>query len=366
MDNSIVFNKNTKISQQQGITEIYLRDRSVKIIVSNKTFNILVKVIKNDLRCEGLDKKLNADFIKLLDLLLFHDITLMKKDEQLIENGLIQPSLRINQKISRIPEKRISPWCLFGAPADFARDPPRSPIHGPYIFRTMSKLLMHFEDIGDIIWSNDDDMIFFGKKIKHIVNRIYCSGNKFLMVGGDHSLTYFVLEEISKNKNGVYLVQFDAHSDMNPSLQRKNKILNHSNMTSKIITEKIVDGIIQIGVRGKEIKKELNGNSNIDFFQCHIDNYDSCKVIKLLENKDIYISIDLDVIDPSIFPHVTTPLDKGMSGDGIIHIINNIKKMKCRIIGADIVEFTCGFDKSGVPFNYEFHLLDKIIKSLIN
>lgn len=72
----------------------------------------------------------------------------------------------------------------------------------------------------------------------------------------------------------------------------------------------------------------------------------------------------MDAIDPEIFPHVTTPLDSGLSLVDAIEIIKIIKESSNCVTGADIMEFSCGFDENGKMFNHEVHVIDEIIHAI--
>lgn len=85
----------------------------------------------------------------------------------------------------------------------------------------------------------------------------------------------------------------------------------------------------------------------------------------MINGKHVYITFDADTLDPKIFPHVTTPLDNGLSEEDVLYAVDIIRNSGCDIIGADIMEFTCGFDEKGQLFNHEISLLDRVITRII-
>lgn len=363
---SLVFNENAIITTHNNEVIITLDERMVRIKIKERSFSIIKHIVENGLKIESLSNKNNVELIKFIKKLNFNDILINEKEREILKYGVITKPLRINKDINPIPDKKVDEWCMFGAPIDFANDPPRSPSNGPYVFRKIGNINNKIIDIGDIYYSTIDNIYRFGDKIMHIVNRITTNDNRFVMIGGDHSLTYFTLKELSKKHSDIILIQFDAHSDID---KKNNKnFLYHANFLSKSIDDKLISGVIQIGIRERFINYEKSYLTDNRIKQIQVNesekyDFDLSRTIK---GKNIYITFDADSLDPKVFPHVTTPLDGGMSREQVLDFIKKIKNIDCKIIGADIMEFTCGFDEYGNPFNKELNVLEDIINEIID
>ncbi|XIH70819.1 hypothetical protein C1N58_22115 (plasmid) [Pantoea sp. SGAir0180] len=111
----------------------------------------------------------------------------------------------------------------------------------------------------------------------------------------------------------LVLIQLDAHSDINTSTDKSNAPLYHANFVSKLIADNAIRSVIQIGVREKTIRYSMDylQSSSITQFSAVMSTDDKIRLASLIEGKNVYISFDADVMDPDVFPHVTTPLDEG-------------------------------------------------------
>jgi len=364
----LTFNDNAVIAINENEVVITLDERMVRITIKKKSFKMIQYIVDNKI---NLQQILNSNLVELITFikkLNFNDILLSENENEILQYGVITRPLRINIDTKPIPDIKSSKWCFFGAPVDFANDPPRSPSSGPYVFRKIGSSNHKMIDIGDISYSTIDNIYRFGDKVMHIVNRITTNDNKFIMIGGDHSLTYFTLKEASKKYSDIILIQFDAHSDIDTNKDKKNNFLYHANFVSKLIDEKSISGAIQIGVRERTINYEesyIIDNNIIQIPGSYSEKYEA-EISKKIKGKNIYITFDADSLDPKAFPHVTTPLDGGMNKKDVLSFIKTIKNIDCNIIGADIMEFTCGFDKTGKPFNKELKILEDIVQEIIN
>ncbi|WP_164837100.1 arginase family protein [Dickeya poaceiphila] len=367
-EDDLVINRNAVITEGGDKVELILNERRVSVAVSGKMYQLLRKITEQGISLKKLHSTENELLKEITSLLYFNDILISQKDDELLKDGILYNPARMQKAALSIPDTRLNQWCFFGAPADFALDPPRSPAHGPYIYRKLGRRHAEMRDIGDIAYNTTDNIYSFGKKIQHVVRKIKEKDNKTMMFGGDHSLTYFAVAELSRFIPEIVLIQLDAHSDINTSTDKSNVPLYHANFVSRLVADNAVRTVIQIGVREKTIRYTENylNSSSITQFSAEMSRDDKKRLASLIAGKEVYISFDADVLDPEIFPHVTTPLDKGMSEEVIIDILSLIKNSCFSVEGADIMEFTCGFDKKGNPFNHEMPLLDKIISLIIS
>lgn len=154
-------------------------------------------------------------------------------------------------------------------------------------------------------------------KLKKLENQ------KLIILGGEHSITYDTVKEITKFKKDLTLIVFDAHLDVRENLEENAKFLR------KIIDEKIVKEVILIGQRvySKE-EKEYIDKKNIKI-QKKVN----------LKNKNIYISFDIDTLDSIYVPTCSTPESFGEDlkfyNKQLINLVKNNN-----LIAIDFVEFS--------------------------
>ena len=176
---------------------------------------------------------------------------------------------------------------------------------------------------------NEEEML---QKTSEIVEQ---NKDKFIIsLGGDHSVTIGILNGLEKNQDFSVII-LDAHSDFRDSW---NNSKNNHACVSKRISNK--HDLSIIGVRSQDIEehKEIKSSDNVH----QINAYDLTleKVKEVLPNlkEKVYISIDVDVFDPSFIRNTGTPEPGGLEWNTIISILKLIFKEK-EVIGADIVEF---------------------------
>lgn len=195
-------------------------------------------------------------------------------------------------------------------------------------------------DISDINFYDAGDLEFpFGnaKKMLDIVydnvNSIYEDNKKLLGVGGEHLVTLGSIKALSKYYNNLAVIQFDAHTDLRE--QYLGEELTHSGVMYQVAKIIGYENIAQIGIRSGEK----------DEFEI-MKKYDTCKnnysELDKFKNKNIFITIDLDVLDPSLMSGVGTPEAGGFNYNELIDWLKYLKNFN--IIGLDIVELAPDID----------------------
>ena len=161
-------------------------------------------------------------------------------------------------------------------------------------------------------------------------------GKTPVILGGEHSVSIGAFKSLLKNKKKFGIVQIDAHGDLRDSFEGSK--YSHACVMKRAIDLGI--DIFQIGVRSLslpevELRKEL-GIKYIDAAQLYKNGIPK----KILPNdfpEEIYLTIDVDGLDPSIIPATGTPEPGGLSWYDTIEILEKITKER-KIIGFDVVE----------------------------
>ena len=174
-----------------------------------------------------------------------------------------------------------------------------------------------------------------------ILNKIIRKSNKIPMViGGEHTISYFLIKSLSNEKPVV--IHFDAHRDMKKEYNGLK--LCHTTPFYHLINEGHIKGedIIQIGIRQTDKNENNFANENsVESFTGWEINNDINKIIKYInkktKNRKIYISLDIDVYDIGFVPCTGTPEPFGLTPFQVIEIIKSINK-RSDLIGLDVVE----------------------------
>ena len=165
-----------------------------------------------------------------------------------------------------------------------------------------------------------------------------------LMIGGEHLVTLGAFREVLKVFPDVHIIHFDAHTDLRDEYLGVS--LSHACVIRRC-HDLIGDGRIhQFGIRSgerSEFRWAAEGHTDLHKF-----NFDGLEAtVKQLAGKPIYFTIDLDVLDPSIFPGTGTPEAGGVGFNDLLNAISTVCD-NCRIVAADVNELCPTYDQSGV------------------
>jgi len=158
--------------------------------------------------------------------------------------------------------------------------------------------------------------------------------NKYLtFVGGEHSISIGIIKAFYEKYNNLTVVQLDAHADLRASYL--DSPFNHA---CALYDASKNTNLIQIGIRSMDISEKENMDFSNVFFaeEMYQNNSWMEKSISKMTN-DVYITLDLDVFDPSIMPSTGTPEPGGMLWNEIIIFLNKLFNEK-NVVGFDIVE----------------------------
>jgi agmatinase len=201
--------------------------------------------------------------------------------------------------------------------------------------------------------------------IKIITKEISRNNKIAITIGGEHSITYGAVNGVFEglnllNKNQIGIIQIDAHADLRKNYQ--NQMHSHASVMYLLSKEKY--RIAQFGVRAISLE-EVENRSKFDIIYFDAETIHLNKEIVLPINfpKKVYISFDVDGLDPSVMPATGTPVPGGI---GYYKSLDLIKKMiKGReVIGFDMVELSP--IKNFEAYNFTVATLIYKIMELIN
>tara|TARA_B100000963_G_scaffold66251_1_gene54433 strand:+ start:1027 stop:1908 length:882 start_codon:yes stop_codon:yes gene_type:complete len=171
------------------------------------------------------------------------------------------------------------------------------------------------------------------------INEDIISSGKFPMVfGGEHSITPGSIKPLANKYDEIILLHFDAHADLRESYQGEK--FSHASAIKRCLDHKNLT-VVSFGIRNLS-KEEMNFyNNNRDrieiFWGKDKQKWDLSLLDKLLKNKNVYITFDVDGFDASIMPATGTPEPGGMLWEDVLPIIKKVCQIS-NIVGADINE----------------------------
>jgi agmatinase len=209
----------------------------------------------------------------------------------------------------------------------------------PYFQRDLSQCSIH--DMGDLELPLGEKKISLGL-IRKALGKIL-SGRKLpIILGGDHLITLPIIEEILPLYPQLYIIHIDAHTDLRE--EYLGEFLSHCTVMRRLI-ERLGEGrLFQIGIRSgteDEFKLARKIKSIISLEPASLNS-----MMRRLRNKPVYITLDLDVIDPSLLPGVGTPEPGGFTFQEFISLLKKLQTL--HVIGFDIVELTPDYDPTQV------------------
>lgn len=178
--------------------------------------------------------------------------------------------------------------------------------------------------------------------IYEMSHSIINDNKKPLMIGGEHLVTLPQVKALAKKYNDLHIVHFDAHADLREHYLDEE--LSHATVLRRCFDLLGKNSISQFGIRSgtKEEFEFAKKNTYMEKFS--LDTIAD----RLLELKDkpIYVTIDLDVLDPSIFSGTGTPEPGGVTFKEMMKAIQALQGLN--IVGADVVELSPHYDQTGV------------------
>jgi len=204
-------------------------------------------------------------------------------------------------------------------------------------------------DLEDIkVFDGGDLELCFGNtkkalaQIEEFTDKIVSDGKIPCMIGGEHLVTLGAFRALIKKHPDINIIHFDAHTDLrNDYLGEK---LSHATVMRRI-WEITGDGkIYQFGIRSGERAEFEWAKSHVFTNKFNLDGIEI--IIEKLKDMPVYFSLDLDVLDPSVFPGTGTPEAGGVTYNELMHAIYKLSGLN--IVGFDINELSPAYDQSGV------------------
>jgi len=214
-------------------------------------------------------------------------------------------------------------------------------------FRTgidVEDLSLH--DLGDLHISTDTKKTM--EMLTLVTKDILEAGKTLVTIGGEHTITLGIVKGLGAKASKTAIVSFDAHLDLRNEFQGLK--LSHTTFMRRINEEAKPARIIEVGTRAV-CKEELAyaRKAGIEFFTSQqILRDGSAKIAELLKErladyKNLYLSVDMDVLDPAYVPAAQNPEAEGIDTHNLLNIIGSI--CDSRVTGFDVLEIAPIYDQ---------------------
>ena len=226
------------------------------------------------------------------------------------------------------------------APSEIRNNSYGLEIYSPYFDKELTDYNLF--DAGDIElpFGNTQKILdIIRENAKKILN-----DNKILFsAGGEHLVTYPLVQAyFEKYGEDLHIIHFDAHTDLREDYMGEK--LSHASVIKRIYDITGKDKIYQFCIRSGE--KEEFRYKDKGIFQEKFTFTRLPEIIEKLAGKPVYVTIDLDVLDPSVFPGTGTPEAGGVSFIELLEAIRTVSQVN--VVGADVNELAPMLDVSGV------------------
>ncbi|HKX28214.1 MAG TPA: agmatinase family protein [Blastocatellia bacterium] len=178
------------------------------------------------------------------------------------------------------------------------------------------------------------------------------SGDPLICLGGDHAITHPILRAVRRRHAKLTILHIDAHPDLYDAYQGNPR--SHASPFARIMEERLADRLIQVGIRA------LNDHHRDQFERFGVEVIEAARCgenLRLDLATPVYISMDLDGLDPAYAPGVSHREPGGLSTRQVIDLIQTIDQP---IVAADIVEFNPRCDISNLTAMVAAKLLKEI------
>ena len=209
-------------------------------------------------------------------------------------------------------------------------------------------------DLGDAPIGSDPD---WHRRLERVVAVVAAAGRLPLSLGGDHSITYPVVRALAGHHGPLTILHFDAHPDIYPAY--RGNPLSHASPFARICEDGLARRLIQIGIRTlePEQRRQIKHHSVEVIEMRELERAQALDVAA-----PVYVSVDLDVLDPAFAPGVSHREPGGMSTR---QLLDALQRIDVTVVGADVVELNPRRDLAGLAAGAAAKIVKEIAGILV-
>ena len=262
---------------------------------------------------------------------------------------------------------------LFGAPFDSTTSFRPGARFGPAAMRHESFGLETYSPYQDAdltdytVFDSGDLELCFGSTeaalwdIENRTETILADGKLPVLLGGEHLVTLGAFRAVLKRYPDVHIIHFDAHADLRDDYLGAK--LSHACVLRRC-HDLIGDGRIhQFCIRSGERQEFQFAKEHTDMHPLTLDGLSDCVAVLKASHTPVYFTIDLDCLDPSVFPGTGTPEAGGITFLQLLEAMQEVSR--CRIVGADVNELAPMLDTTGVSTATSCKVLRELLIAIL-
>lgn len=209
-------------------------------------------------------------------------------------------------------------------------------------------------DVGDLLLPATGDA---RGMIESGISALIDSGGRPLSLGGDHSVTYPVLRALGPRVPGLTILQIDAHPDLYEDFEGDR--FSHACPFARIMEEKLATHLVQVGIRTMNSHQRAQAAR----FGVHVIDMRAWAAGERPELRGpLYVSLDLDGIDPAFAPGVSHREPGGLT---VREVVTMIQSLPGPLVGADVVELNPTQDSSGASATVAAKLVRELASRML-
>ncbi|MCM3749550.1 agmatinase [Paenibacillus pasadenensis] len=227
--------------------------------------------------------------------------------------------------------------------------------YSPYLDRSLEEI--EYFDAGDLL-------LPFGNAARSLdiigefVAGVLADGKMPVGLGGEHLVSWPIFREVYKKHPDLAIIHFDAHADLRESYE--GEPLSHSTPLRKAAGLMGGKNIYQFGIRSGSREEWQFARENINFHPFEVLE-PLKKVLPELEGRPVYLTIDIDVLDPSAAPGTGTAEAGGITSKELIDAVHAIARSGVNVVGCDLVEVAPAYD----PTEQTQIVASKVIREML-
>lgn len=180
-------------------------------------------------------------------------------------------------------------------------------------------------------------------RIEERTRHVLHASKRPFMLGGEHLVTLGAFRAVAAMYPDVHIIHFDAHADLRDDYLGAQ--ISHACVLRRC-WELVGDGRIhQFGIRSGDREEFSWGRTHVSTRRFDFEGLE--ETLNQLEGKPVYFTVDLDVLDPSIFPGTGTPEPGGVTFDALRQAVTLVCS-RAKVVGCDVNELSPHYDQSGV------------------
>lgn len=226
-----------------------------------------------------------------------------------------------------------------------------------YFTEQQTNLNLHpgWNDVGNLSLPNGVEAI---SAIEKGIFALLQSSTKVFTLGGDHSITYPVVRAFNKRHGKLTILHLDAHGDLYDEFEGNR--FSHACPFARIMEEGLASRLIQVGIRTMtDHQREQANRFGVEVME--MKHWQKNHPFNL--QGPVYISLDMDAIDPAFAPGVSHHEPGGFTSREMLDLLQSIR---ANVVGADLVEFNPTRDASGITAALTAKLFKELLDLLMH